>query len=166
MVTWDARDTIFTPSSGTRAEASFLWFEPWMGSDYTYWKLSAYQLGYFPVTPSVTTALRVDAQLTGGEVPFYALPYVRLRGVPALRYQGNSVVVAETEVRWDIVRRWSAVGFAGVGAVDALRDEVPWSAGGGFRYLLASAFGLRMGLDVARGPEDWAWYVVFGNPWR
>jgi hypothetical protein len=166
VLTWDARDTIFTPSAGTRAEASFLWYDPAIGSDYQYWKLSAYELGYFPVSRTVTAALRVDAQVTGGDVPFYALPYVRLRGVPALRYQGDSVLVAETELRWDFVRRWSAVGFGGVGAVDALRDEVAWSAGAGVRYLLARAFGLRMGADVARGPEEWAFYVVFGNAWR
>jgi hypothetical protein len=166
VVSWDSRDTIFTPSSGTRAEASFLWYDPVIGSDYRYWKLHAYELGYFPVLPTLTAALRVDAQLSGGDVPFYALPFVRLRGVPVLRYQGSSALVAEAEVRWDFVRRWSAVGFAGVGAVDAVRDEVPWSAGAGFRYLLARAFGLRMGIDVARGPEQWAFYVVFGNTWR
>ena len=166
VVTWDGRDTIFTPSQGTRAEVSFLWYDPAIGSDYQYWKLHAYQLGYFPVLPSLTVGLRVDAQLTGGDVPFYGLPYVRLRGVPALRYQGDSALVAETELRWDVVRRWSLVGFGGAGAVDALRDEVARSAGGGFRYLLARAFGLRMGIDVARGPEEWAFYVVFGNSWR
>jgi hypothetical protein len=166
VLTWDARDTIFTPSTGTRAEASFLWYDPALGSDYRYWQLRAYELGYFPVTPSLVAGLRLDAQLSGGDVPFYALPFVRLRGVPAMRYQGKSVVVAETELRWDLVRRWSAVAFGGVGAVDSRKDETPWGAGGGFRYLLASAFGLRMGLDVARGPEEWAVYVIFGNGWR
>jgi hypothetical protein len=166
VLTWDGRDTIFTPSSGTRAEASFLWYDPALGGDYRYWKLHAYQLGYFPIVPSVTAALRVDAQLSGGDVPFYALPYVRLRGVPALRYQGTAAIVAEAEVRWDVVPRWSVLGFGGAGAVDAVRDEVAWNAGGGFRYLLARAFGLRMGLDAARGPEEWALYVVFGNAWR
>jgi hypothetical protein len=59
-----------------------------------------------------------------------------------------------------------AAGLGGVGAVDSVRSEVPWSAGGGFRYLLARSFGLRTGLDLARGPEEWAIYVVFGNAWR
>jgi len=36
--------------------------------------------------------------------------------------------------------------------------------GGGFRYLTAREFGLQMGFDVARGPEEWAIYVVFGTP--
>jgi hypothetical protein len=43
--------------------------------------------------------------------------------------------------------------------------DLAWSAGGGFRYLLARLFGLKMGIDVARGPEDWAFYVVFGSAW-
>ncbi len=166
VVTWDGRDTIFTPSQGTRAEASFLYYDPAIGSDFRFWKLHVYELGYFPVSRAVVVGLRVDAQLSGGDVPFYALPYVNLRGVPALRYQGNSALVAETEVRWDFVPRWRAVGFAGAGAVDALPREVPWGVGAGFRYLVARVFGLRMGIDVARGPEEWALYVVFGNGWR
>jgi len=49
---------------------------------------------------------------------------------------------------------------------DALQDaETVWNAGGGFRYLTAREFGLHMGIDVARGPEQWAIYVVFGNSW-
>ena len=30
----------------------------------------------------------------------------------------------------------------------------------------AREFGLQMGIDVARGPEQWAIYVVFGNAWN
>ena len=37
--------------------------------------------------------------------------------------------------------------------------------GGGFRYLLARALGLRMGMDIARGPEDWAFYISVGSGW-
>ena len=50
---------------------------------------------------------------------------------------------------------------------EALQDaETVWNAGGGFRYLTAREFGLQMGVDVARGPEQWAIYVVFGNSWN
>jgi len=31
--------------------------------------------------------------------------------------------------------------------------------------LLARVFGLKMGMDIARGPEDWAVYVVIGSGW-
>jgi len=61
-------------------------------------------------------------------------------------------------------------GFAGIGKAadgfEALQDaETVWNAGCGFRYLTAREFGLQMGIDVARGPEQWAIYVVFGNSW-
>jgi hypothetical protein len=37
-------------------------------------------------------------------------------------------------------------------------------AGGfGIRYLLARLFGLYTGLDIARGPEDWAFYIQVGS---
>jgi hypothetical protein len=40
-----------------------------------------------------------------------------------------------------------------------------YGVGGGFRYLIARKFKLRMGVDIARGPEKWAYYIVFGNTW-
>jgi hypothetical protein len=39
------------------------------------------------------------------------------------------------------------------------------AGGGGIRYLLARKFGLHYGVDVARGPEDWAIYFQFGSAW-
>jgi hypothetical protein len=84
-----------------------------------------------------------------------------------MRYQGQYVSVAEVEERFDLTPRWSAVLFGGLGVATALpRPVTAWNAGTGFRYLLARQFGIRAGLDVARGPEDWAIYVVFGNAWR
>jgi hypothetical protein len=35
--------------------------------------------------------------------------------------------------------------------------------GGGFWYLLALDLGLRVGIDVARGPEEWAFYLQVGS---
>jgi hypothetical protein len=36
----------------------------------------------------------------------------------------------------------------------------------GFRYYLAKAMGLHAGVDVARGPEDSAIYLIVGSAWR
>jgi hypothetical protein len=44
-------------------------------------------------------------------------------------------------------------------------NGIVWNAGSGFRYLIARQLGLKMGIDVARGPENWAFYIVFGNTW-
>jgi hypothetical protein len=102
--------------------------------------------------------------------PFFLLPFIRMRGIPMARYQGDRILLAETEWRWDVTRRWSAVGFGGAGK--ALRQgdsfsESPWRWAGGVggRYLIARKLKIRGGIDVARGPEDWAYYIVLGSYW-
>jgi len=59
------------------------------------------------------------------------------------------------------------VGFGGYGKTfnDEIQGSSAWNGGAGFRYLMARLFGLKMGIDVARGPEQWAVYVVFGSAW-
>ena len=106
--------------------------------------------------------------LASANTPFYILPYINLRGVPALRYQGELTMLTETEQQVKIYKRWSMVGFAGIGTTVASLEEMNfgatvWNAGGGFRYMIARLLGLQMGLDFAHGPEDWAFYIVFGS---
>jgi hypothetical protein len=168
---YDSRDNIFTPGRGIHAKASLGFFDEIFGGDYEYRELHAKAVGYWPVLPNVVAGLRADGQFVAGDAPFYALPFVQLRGIPAMRYQGTDVLTLETEERWMVTPRWSLVGFAGIGKAadgfEALQDaETVWNAGGGFRYLTAREFGLQMGIDVARGPEQWAIYVVFGNSWN
>jgi hypothetical protein len=40
-----------------------------------------------------------------------------------------------------------------------------WNVGGGIRYRIARLLVLQMGIDVARGPEDWVFNIVSGNAW-
>jgi len=75
-----------------------------------------------------------------------------------------------TEWRWDFTSRFSLVGFGGTGKAiqdDSNFNDSDWrfSGGAGGRYLIARKLKLRMGLDVAHGPEDWAYYIVFGTSW-
>ena len=35
-----------------------------------------------------------------------------------------------------------------------------------FRYLMARLLGLYTGIDIARGPEDWAFYIQVGSAWH
>ena len=77
---------------------------------------------------------------------------------------------AETEARWDFSHRWSLIGFLGAGKTATTVDDQTItnsvaSGGAGFRYFLARKFGLRAGIDVARGPEDWSFYIIVGNAW-
>lgn len=87
-----------------------------------------------------------------------------------MRYQGETAVSLDGEARWAVTKRWWLAVFAGAGWTDAgsarvLVDESVHAGGAGFRYLVARKLGILAGLDVAKGPEQWALYVVFGSSW-
>jgi hypothetical protein len=86
---YDSRDNFFTPSRGIHAKASLGFFDGIFGGDYDYRELRAKAVGYWPVLPNVVAGLRADGQFVAGDAPFYALPFVQLRGIPAMRYPGN-----------------------------------------------------------------------------
>jgi hypothetical protein len=46
-----------------------------------------------------------------------------------------------------------------------LEEQSVHAGGFGFRYLIARVLGIQAGIDVARGPEKNAFYIVFGSSW-
>lgn len=87
--------------------------------------------------------------------------------MPAFRYQGKQLMVLETEERWNFRNRWSITAFAGFEYLDNFNvGEWTYSLGGGFRYLMAKQFNIYSGIDIARGPEEWAFYIQFGHYWN
>lgn len=167
---YDIRDNIFTPNNGFKFHTDFSISDKVVGSDFNYKKLNAYMYAYHQLSQKVIGGLRLDMQQAFNSPPFYILPYIDMRGVPAARYQGMADALTEAELRWDFYKRWSAVGFGGTGKAfdywNEFKDaELVYTFGTGFRYLIARKFGLRMGMDVARGPEQWAYYIIFGSSW-
>ncbi len=142
-----------------------------LGGTVDFESLYARAFHYFPLGSAWVLGLRGDLRFTSEGTPFFAKPFVRLRGVPALRYQDDRTAVAEAELRWNVTARWVLLGFAGAGR--AFGERTDWgdaetvvSKGFGFRYLLARKLGLYGGLDFARGPEDRAFYIQVGSAWR
>jgi hypothetical protein len=167
---YDTRNNTFTPSHGEQVKAAAMFFDEAIGSDRNYQRYTLDGFLFRDPHPRLVLAGRLRTQTVRGDEPFYARPYVRLRGIPSMRYQGETAVSTDLEARWALTPRWWLVGFAGAGWTDAgdvrvLEDESVFAGGGGFRYLIARALGLQMGLDTAKGPEEWAMYVVFGSSW-
>ena len=170
FLAYDSRDTIFTPSSGTEAEISATVNDKAIGSDFDYSRYDASLHKWWNPDPKWVPGLRFDLQYVDGDLPFYSVPFIELRGIPALRYQGEAVAVAETEVRWNFHPRVSAIGFLGIGvAAESFSDldEAPSRAtkGIGIRYMMARKLGMHVGIDVAQGPEDTYWYIQMGSAW-
>jgi len=167
---YDAVDSPFTPSSGIRINSEMMMHNGVVGGDYDYANLGSTIMGYTPLNRRLTLGTRFNVDMTAGNVPFLALPYINLRGIPVMRYQNTHTATAEFEMRWDVTRRWSLVGFAGSGwaahSIEDFPDSTARIAGGtGIRYLIARGFRLRTGFDIAWGPEDTAFYLTVGNAW-
>ena len=64
-----------------------------------------------------------------------------------------------------VARRVCRRRLDGRGLDPVLEDQSVHAGGFGFRYLVARVLGIQTGIDVARGPEKWAFYVVFGSSW-
>jgi hypothetical protein len=167
---FDSRDNMFTPNRGVYAGLKSIFYDGYFGSDRNFTRLFFHLLAYTPLTKNLYGAGRIDVKTAFNDVPFYLRPFISLRGVPAMRYQGETTYLAETEFRWDFTRRWSIVGFCGYGEATPISDEMfdkqsAYNIGAGFRYLIARLYGVRMGIDIARGPEEWAFYIQFGSAW-
>ena len=171
LVNYDSRDNIFTPARGTFFELELAAARNWLGSSEDFEGIAARAFNYTPLGDSAVLGLRGDFQYATEGTPFFGLPYVQLRGIPALRYQDRQTAVVETELRWNFTARWSAVGFVGAGrafgrSADFADADTVVSRGLGIRYLLARRLGLYGGFDVAHGPEEDVFYIQVGSAWR
>ena len=168
---YDGLDNMFTPNLGVLMESEILFHDPIFGGETEYAQISFDCQAFTPVFDRLVAAGRFKAEGVAGGAPFFAKPYIDLRGIPALRYQDDIALTLAAELRWDVTFRWSLVGFGGAGSVaddlGRLSGADVYSAGGvGFRYLIAKGFRLRAGMDVAAGPEDEVVYLTIGNGWQ
>jgi len=170
LVEYDHRDNIFTPDKGLRWNTLGSMADEALGSDYNYQAINTAAYWWVPVSPVLVAGFRAEYQQMWGDPPFYMLPFINIRGIPVARYQGRIITLAETEWRWDFASRFSAVFFTGGGKAtndwaDYSDSKFHLAGGAGGRYLVARKLKLRVGIDIARGPEDWAYYMVFGTTW-
>jgi len=172
-IEFDSRNNFFSPHSGYQYQLDHLWYRESLGSDIEYQLTSLKGHNYWNITEKFRTAIRIDLEFadTEGLLPPFATPGINLRGIPALRYQGNFVAVAEAEVTWQIDSRWAVLAFAGAGRAANSSEELAdapsrVTQGAGFRYLIAKRYGFEMGLDIAHGPEENVFYIQAGTAWR
>jgi len=168
--TYDARDNLFTPTRGSFVEAVVGVFSPALGGDDDFQRVQLTAMQFVPLVRTLYLGVRGDAAASFGDAPFYLRPFISLRGAPIMRYQGEEMAQVEIELRWQFWKRFSVVGFGGVGGVwndfERFHNERTIPTGGfGFRYELARRYGIHMGLDIAFGPDNTAVYVQVGSAW-
>lgn len=170
LTQFETFNNILSPSKGVNVQLFLRSYYEFLGSDTHSQRITLSSVGYLPLKKRWVSGFRFESMLASESTPFFMLPYINLRGVPAMRYQGEMTLLAETEQYVRAYKRWGLVGFAGYGRSIADLDNWDggnnvWNAGGGFRYLLARQLGLQMGIDVGFGPEDYGIYIIFGSAW-
>ena len=172
MLEYDSRDTVFTPNNGISAALEASLFREALGGDHDFEKYKTYIKYFTQLGKPVVLGLRGELEALDGDIttPYYQYPFISMRGIPVMRYQGETVGVAEAEVRWNYTFRWSLVFFGGAGKAQSVdfiesEDDTVYSKGVGMRYFVARRFGAHAGFDIAWGPEDTAFYLTFGQAW-
>ena len=170
VLEYDSRNNLFTPTSGMYAESVYLTSLEELGASEEFERFQQVVMGWIPLSDAWTLGMRGDYQWSSDGTPFFLRPYIKLRGVAAMRYQGDEMASAEVEARWQFRGRWSLVGASGYGTAhtdrnlySATRDV--WSGAVGFRYELARMFKMHAGLDVGFSDGETAIYFQIGNAW-
>ena len=170
IINYDSRNNVFSALNGFYVDLSGTYSDTWFGGDALYARVALEALGYFPATSRLMVGLRYSSNYTFGDVPFYARPMIRMRGVPLMKYQNRNTLLIETEVSYAVAKRWNVLGFTGIGTAyesvsdfDKGRSVRTW--GTGVRYLIARKLGAKMGVDLAASQDDFAFYIIFGSAW-
>ena len=167
---WDSRDNTSMPNKGQLIDLSLWRYDDAIGSDFDYWNGKLKLTSFHPLGKKFVLGLRLEYSAISGDAPFFAIPYVSLRGIAALRYQGDRVGVAEIEGRYNFSPKWAMIVYTGTGKV---KSDIPifdtqqaiYSYGVGARYRIFEAQNIWVGIDIARGPEDTNWYIQVGQAW-
>lgn len=174
LLEYDSRNNPMNAESGFNYQIRTTRFDEAIGSDINYDQHYFKGLNYWQLSESFNFALRLQFDEVTAEkgkpLPPYIAPSINLRGIPAMRYQGNQVSVGEVELTWKLTHRWRFNTFTGTGRAASNFDELSNAEnlntyGIGFRYLIAKRYGMTMGTDIAKGPEDTVFYITAGSSW-
>ncbi|MHA1518231.1 MAG: BamA/TamA family outer membrane protein [Alphaproteobacteria bacterium] len=169
---YDSRDSQFSATRGALFEASISTSNENIGSDFDFSSFRLSYNHYWSLSEDVVLAARGSGCAVPGDAPYYALckfgVFPDLRGYVAGRYRDETMLAFQSEVRWRFSKKFSAVGFAGVGEVAGSLSEYDLdhllpSFGGGVRYLLSAKNRLNISIDYAVGKESDAVYFFVGQ---
>lgn len=167
---FDTRDNFFSPQSGYLSKTSISVNDRTIGASSDFHKISQVLIGYWPISDSWILGIKLQGEAISGDYPFYSKPFVDLRGIATMRFQGKYVAFSELELQYKLNDRYRLLGFAGAGkswdkVVGLDFNQSTYSGGLGFRYRIARKFGLDAGIDIALSEDEEAIYLQFGGAW-
>jgi hypothetical protein len=89
VLEYDSRNSLFTPRAACTHESVYLASRESLGATEEFERFQQVVMGWLPLGDQVTLGLRADYQWSSDGTPFFMRPYIKLRGVEAMRYQGG-----------------------------------------------------------------------------
>ena len=176
---YDTRDNQLTPTEGMYFSARAQIYDDAVGGDYNFINYKVTNLFYNKISEKINLDFSLTGETVEGkrrEIAPYLYPFISMRGVPAMKHQGSSMLTMQTELSYNFTPRWEGTVFGGVGKAFSRQvagSDVSFSeasnivAGGvGFRYLIAEKFGLKAGVDIATSKDGTSFYIQVGTAWR
>jgi hypothetical protein len=168
VLTYDTRDDNYYPRRGSMFQLSATDYGARWGGNYEYTKRTAFYNHYLSLNDDTTLVLRANLQSTNGDVPFFALAYLDMRGFSRDRYRDQNSLSVHAEVRYKFLPRWGAVAFTEAGRIgdttEALRHaQTVTSHGAGLRWKVTADKALHLGVDFAFSGGESVFYIHVGE---
>lgn len=159
-ITYDSRNNAFAPDKGFFGQFSYNHFSKFLGSEFVYTNFVLDLRKYWAVSANKVLAMQLFSFNNTGDVPLRSLASFgganKMRGYYDGRFKDYDLLVLQSEFRFPVYKRFSAVVFGGTGTVGrtfadySLRD-LKYSYGGGLRIAVNKKEKLNIRLDYGIG---------------
>ena len=168
---YDNRDNVFYPSKGQNAKIGSFTFLEELGSTSQYHKVKIEYNKYFSLNSNTILLARAFGVSSFGDVPFSGKNVVGrddMRGYSNGKFRANQVYDLQTELRWNFYKKWGMVAFGGVAVATDDFSGTNYSGllpaiGVGLRFKAIKSKNINIGIDVAKGVDDWGVYFRIGE---
>jgi outer membrane protein assembly factor BamA len=172
---WDTRNNTFWPNKGHLFSVQATHYTSLLFSHHRYTNIIADARWFKQITRKQIFALQGYGFLnTGADVPIRSIASLggadRMRGFFSGRYRDDHLLSLQTEYRIHLYKRFSAVGFAGMGDVAGRfstlsLQRLKYSYGGGLRFAVNKNEKLHIRFDYGfgSGKGNNGFYLQFGE---
>jgi outer membrane protein assembly factor BamA len=174
-LSWDTRNNTFWPSKGNLLSLQATHFTSLLLSDHRYTNIIVDARLYRRIYQKQILAVQAYGFFnTGSDVPIRSIASLggadRMRGYFSGRYRDDHLLSVQAEYRVPLYKRFSAVGFAGMGDVAGQFSTISlqrlkYSYGGGLRFAVNKNEKLHIRFDygLGKGKGNQGFYLQFGE---